>query len=135
MRMPAAVESVRDNEGQRKKKKKQFAVSESALLVAAASYWSASSLESWRQWGPACSQWECPAKLCCPQRPPVKQSFPRSRKSAVGLEDNTACYGQEKLWVNMAICFVSPCQSVSHNTEASTSYERIKRRIYIYIYA
>ena len=32
----------------------------------------------------------------------------KQKKCQVGLEDNTAGYGQEKLWVNMAICLVSP---------------------------
>ena len=34
---------------------------------------------------------------CGPQRPPVEQPQPRCRRSAKWvLEDNTACYGQEK---------------------------------------
>ena len=42
-------------------------------------------------------------------RPPLKRPRPRSRRSAKwGLEDNTACYGQEKnkISVSIAICLV-----------------------------
>ena len=50
----------------------------------------------------------------------------------MGLEDNTACCGQEKkLWVNIAICLVSTPPSICLiTTESSTPFERIKRRIY-----
>ena len=61
--MPAAVESVRDSEGQ---SESQFAVSQSAPLGAADSSWAASSWESWKEWRPecepACSQWERPTE-------------------------------------------------------------------------
>ena len=54
----------------------------------------------------------------------------KQEKCEVGLENNAACNGQEKkLWVNIAISFASLRLSVSHNTEASTPYERIKRCI------
>ena len=70
------------------------------------------------------------------QWPQVQQPRPRYGRSAKwGLEDNTACDGQEKkLWVNIAICLVSPHPhpSVSQTTEASTPYERIKRCMYSY---
>ena len=55
-----------------------------------------------------------------------------ARSAKWGLEDNTACYGQEKkLWVNTAIC-LPPLARLSHTIEASTPYERIKRQIYFY---
>ena len=42
---------------------------------------------------------------CCPQRSPVEQPQPRCRRSAKWvLEDDTAWYGQEKKWVNIAVC-------------------------------
>ena len=52
---------------------------------------------------------------CGPQRPPVEQPQPRCRRSAKWvLEDNTACYGQSRSWVNIA---VYPClyQSLTHH--------------------
>ena len=39
---------------------------------------------------------------------------------------------EKKLWVNIVVCLASLRPSVSHNTKASTSNERIKRRIYSY---
>ena len=52
----------------------------------------------------------------------------------MGLEDNTAFYGQEKkLWVNIAICLSSPRPFVSQTSEASTPFERIKRGISVLI--
>ena len=70
---------------------------------------------------PACSYWE---------RSAVEQPRPRSRSAKWNIEDNTACYGQEKkLWVNIAICLVSFRPSVSHTAEASKLYERIKKNI------
>ena len=33
---------------------------------------------------------------CGPQRPPVEQTQPRCGRSAWVIEENTACYGQEK---------------------------------------
>ena len=52
---------------------------------------------------------------CGPQRPPVEQPQQRCGRSTKWvLEDNTACYGQEKKWVNIAVC---PClhSSLTHH--------------------
>ena len=54
-------------------------------------------------------------KGCGPQWPLVEELWPRCRRSNKWvLEDNTACYGQEKSWVNIAI---SPClhSSLTHD--------------------
>ena len=54
---------------------------------------------------------------------------PRCRRSAKwGLEDNTACYGQEKLSVNIAICL-----SLSLNLQKLQPLSRIKSERYIFI--
>ena len=115
MQMPAAVESVGGSESQ---SESHFAVSESILLRAAASSWTAFSWESWRQWRPSeSSYWE----------------HARSSLWPILAEKQKWCHGQEKkLWVNIAICLVSPRPSVSQTTEDSTSFQRIKRRIYSY---
>ena len=43
------------------------------------------------------ADWERHAEGCCSQRTPVEQPQPRRGRSAKWvLEDNTACYGQEK---------------------------------------
>ena len=67
MQMPTAVESVADSECQ---SESQFAVSESTPLRAAASSWTASSWESWRQWGASQNQFavteSIPAAACGP---------------------------------------------------------------------
>ena len=55
--------------------------------------------------------------------------IPRLRSSTCtkwGLEDNTACYGQEKLWVNVAMCLSPFFRPSSHTREALTS-RRIKK--------
>ena len=55
----------------------------------------------------------------------IEHPRPRSRSAKWGLEDNTACCGQEKkLGVNTAICLASLRLSSSHNIEASIPYER-----------
>ena len=75
---------------------------------------------------PACSHWQPEAHT----RSPVDQPRPRSRRAERVL---TITQRQEKkLWVNIAICLVSLRPSVSHTTETSTSYERIKN-VYILI--
>ena len=93
---------------------------------------SLSELDSMRSWVRASLQSQRTQHW--PQRLPVVYPRPRSRRSAKwGLEDNTACYGQEeKLWVNIAACLLGIVR-LSHTTEASTPYERIKRRIYLII--
>ena len=55
-------------------------------------------------------------------RPPVEQPQLRCRSAKLGFEDNT-CYGQEKLWVYITICPVSPHPYISLSPEASTSFE------------
>ena len=50
-----------------------------------------------------------------PRRTPVEQPQPRCKRSAKWvLEDNTACYGQKKKLVNIAVC---PClhSSLTHH--------------------
>ena len=96
------VERVRDSEGW---SQSQFAVTETVPAGACGSY--------------QASGWATSAE--------------KQMKCQVGLEDNTAFYSQEKkLWVNIATCLASLRLSVWHNTEASTPYKRIKRRIYTY---
>ena len=65
----------------------------------------------------------------------VGQPWPRCGRSAKwSLEDNTACYGQEKLSVNVATClslFLSP--SVSHTPQKlQPPTKKLKSRIYSY---
>ena len=59
------------------------------------------------------------------------QDFLRSVKG--GLENYTACYGQEKkLWVSIAVCLcLPPSVNLSHATEALT-LRRIKRDMFFY---
>ena len=56
----------------------------------------------------------------------------RNRSAMWGLEDNTACYGQEKkkLWVNIAIRHVSLC--LTHHRSSNPLWKN--KKIYIYIY-
>ena len=76
---------------------------------------------------PAYSHWECSAWGGNPQQHLVEYPWPRSRKSA-------KWYGQEKkkLWVHIAICFVSLPPFVSHTTEASTPFVNKVWELYFY---
>ena len=80
----------------------------------------------WRLWRPeskpACSLWERFPEGCCPQWPRTEHPRRRSISAKLGLEDNTACYGQEKLSVNLAICL-----------NLSVSYIPLKPQSYIFI--
>ena len=61
--------------------------------------WPQKSEQSWRElvWAAA----NC--------RPSTEDSLLRSRTNAkCGLEDNTTWYGQEKMWVNVAVCLCLP---------------------------
>ena len=57
---------------------------------------------------------------------------PRNRSAQWGLENNIACYGQEKkLWVSIAVCVcLPPSVCLSHTTENLTP-RRIEREIFI----
>ena len=141
--MPVEVESVGDSEGQSQSQLQSVRLSRWGLLlpvgwplvetVGDSEGQSESQLQSVRtpRWGAlltAASGWATLAE---------------KQKCSVGLEDSTACYGQEKkLWVNMAICLSlslslsclpPPFVCLRHH-RGSTPYERIKRHIYIYIY-
>ena len=84
-------------------------------------------LESMRAWDKATLQsLRAPCRRASGWVPPVEYLRLRSRKSAEwGLEDNTACYGQEnKIWINIVVCFCLPVSvSLTHPTEASTSFK------------
>ena len=126
MQMLAAVESVGDSEGQ----------SESQLQSMRAPCWGllppvgqppvqrVGDSEGQSQNQLAVTE-SMPAEACGSyQAPDWATLAEKQKKSWVGLEDNTACYDQEKkLLVNIAICLVSPPPSVSHTIETSTPFE------------
>ena len=70
-------------------------------------------------------------EVCGSQRTLVEPPQPRCGRSAKWvLEDNTACYGQEKIWVNIAVC---PClhSSLTHNRTINP-FENKVWEIYFY---
>ena len=80
---------------------------------------------------PTCSHWERPWKWW-PTGPLVEYHWPRSKSTKRGLENNKACYGQEKtLCVSIATCLcVSPSVSLTHN--GSFDFKKNKEN-YIFI--
>ena len=94
-------------------------------------------VSQWQSWSLSLQSlrapcWSSGLKRASGWVPPLRRS--RSRSAKWGLDDNTAWYGQEKLWVNITVCLCLPVSVCpSHVSQKVQPFPRIKLwKLYFY---